>query len=180
MSDREPDREVIFYYNRERRLERASPAVRALTDQHPLVKGGIIRSLTSTRSNMLLFISILIIMVFIMVFSSLHAPRGVFSFGGNNVKVSVSRGSGLSYVVINRSIAKGKDPYSGVVDIAAAPVLPKEDRAAGEEIPVFRTRIFFTPEPEEEYRFTAPFEAEELMLLLMSEIGRTTVRVKSE
>jgi hypothetical protein len=183
---REPDRELVFYYNREHRLERASPAVLALNEKEPMVKGGFIRSLTSTKSNMLLLVSILIIMAFIMVFSALYGgPRGgALTLGGNTLRLSAFRENGAfkengAFIVINKSIAPKEDaPYTGEVYVGVSPVL----RAAGNpaDIPVFTTRIFFTLEPEEEYRLVLPFDAENCVLLFQAGGERATARVKTE
>jgi hypothetical protein len=179
----EPDREVIFYYNRERRLERASPAVRALNDSEPMVKGGFIRSLTSTKSNTLLLISILIIMAFIMVFSALYnGPRGgALTLGGNTLQAGAGRSkeNGAS-IVINKTIAKNKDtPYTGEVYVAVSPVLRSAEKLNAADIPVFTARIFFTLATEEEYRLDLPFTAENYLILFQAGEERTTARVKT-
>jgi hypothetical protein len=177
----EPDREVVFYYNRERRLERASPAVRALNESGPMVKGGFIRSLTSTKSKMLLLISILIIMAFIMVFSALYGPRGgALTLGGNTLRVSAGKAGETSFVVINKSIAKKKDtPYTGDVYVAISPVLRSAEKLNPADIPVFTAQVFFTMEQEETYRLALPFTAENYLLLFQAGGERVTARAKN-
>ncbi|GHV31549.1 hypothetical protein AGMMS4952_20490 [Spirochaetia bacterium] len=177
----EPDREVVFYYNRERRLERASPAVRALNETGLMVKGGFIRSLTSTRSNTLLLISILIIMAFIMVFSFLvGGPRGAPTLGGNTLRISAGKAGDVSFIVINKGIAKKMDtPYTGEVFVAVSPVLRSSKKITPADVPVFTAQVFFTLEQEEEYRLTLPFTAENYLLLFQAGEDRITARAKN-
>jgi hypothetical protein len=173
------DRELVFYYNRERRLERASPAVRALNEPGPPVKGGIIRSLTATKPLLLLFISIIIIMVMIFLYSLTSAPRGGgLTLEGNSLKISAGRSQDTTFMVITKNILKGEDPYIGEVYVAVSPLIKGAKDPA--DIPVFTERVFFTLEAEEEYRLSLPFGAEELLILLQVGAQRATVRVKPE
>ncbi|GHV76689.1 hypothetical protein AGMMS49942_15100 [Spirochaetia bacterium] len=190
---REPDRDLVFYYNRERRLERASPAVRALNGPEPMVKGGFVRSLTSTKSNLLLLVSILIIMAFIMVFSAiqggdLRGPlrfrNGPLTLGGNTLRISAGKAgtgsSAESFIVINKRIApREENPYTGDVYVAVSPVLRSAKKLAPEDIPVFTAQVFFTLEQEEEYRLVLPFTAEDYLLLFQVGGERVTARVKT-
>jgi hypothetical protein len=174
------DREVVFYYNRERRLERASPAVRAL-NEGKLVKGGFIHSLTSTKSHVFLLISILIIITMIMVFSALHAPWGIITLGGNDLTVSAGRSRDESFITINKSIAaKEENPYTGEVYVGVSPILKASGKTNPADIPVFTGQIFFTAEQKEEYRLILPFSGEKYMLLFQVGDQRASTRVKTE
>jgi hypothetical protein len=185
------DRELVFYYNRERRLERASPAVQALNGPEPMMKGGFIRSLTATRSNLLLLISILIIMAFIMVYSaimgggSLRSLKGrQLTLGGNSLRITAGMaGTGSaaeSFILINKRIAPKEDaPYTGDVLLGVSPVFPQAKKPAPADIPVFTARFFFTLEQEEEYRFALPFAAENYLLLFQTGEEQATARVKT-
>jgi hypothetical protein len=176
----EPDRELVFYYNRERRLERASPAVRALNGPEPMMKGGFIRSLTSTKSNLLLLISILLIMAFIMIFSAFHGPRGTLTLGGTTLRISAGTAEGEPFIVINKRIAQKEDaPYTGEVYVAVSPVLRSAEKLNSADIPVFTAEVFFTLEYEEEYRLVLPFTAENYLLLFQVGGERSTARVKT-
>jgi hypothetical protein len=182
----DPDRELVFYYNRERRLERASPAVRALNEQEPLAKGGFIRYLTSTKSNSLLLISILIIMAFIMVFSfHIGGPRETLTLGGNALRISAEHSgtgsSAESFIVINKSIVPKEDtPYTGKVYVGVSPVVKAAEKKKPADIPVFTAQVFFTLAAEEEYRLVLPFTAEQYLLLFQAGEERSTARVTSK
>jgi hypothetical protein len=176
------DRGVTFYYNRERRLERASSAVRALNEEGPPVRGGVIRSLTSTKPHQLLFISILIIMAMIMVFSALSGgSRGSLAIAGNTLRISAGRAGNESFMVINKTIAaKAENPYIGEVYVGVSPIVRSSKKTESADIPVFTARLFFTLEEEEEYRLVLPFNGEQYMLLFQAGDRRATVRVKAE
>jgi hypothetical protein len=176
------DREVTFYYNRERRLERASPAVRALNEEGPPVKRGLIRSLTSTKPHLFLFISILIIMAMIMAFSALSgSPHNNLTMTGNTLRISAGRSGDESFIVINKSIAaKEENPYIGEVYVAVSPILRSSEKIESADIPVFTARIFFSLEQEEEYRLVLPFAGENYMLLFQVGDQQAAARVKAE
>jgi hypothetical protein len=175
------DREVTFYYNRERRLERASPAVRMLNEEGPPVRGGVIRSLTSTKPHQVLFISILIIMAMIMVFSALSGGSHSLTMIGNTLRISAGRSGDESFIVINKTIVvKEANPYIGEVYVAVSPILRSSKKIASADIPVFTAQIFFTLEQEEEYRLALPFTGENYMLLFQVGDQQAAARVKAE
>jgi hypothetical protein len=146
-----------------------------------MVKGGFIRSLTSTKSNTLLLISILIIMAFIMVFSAiLGGPRGALTLGGNTLRISAGRSGDAAYIVINKRVAPKEDaPYTGKVYVGVSPVLQSAEKLTPADIPVFTAPVFFTFEDEEEYRLDLPFAAENYLLLFQAGGERATARVKT-
>jgi Flp pilus assembly protein TadB len=62
METRDKD-QVIHYYNREKRLERASANAMFAIDRHQFKRPGIIKSLTATRSLSFLFFSLMFMIV---------------------------------------------------------------------------------------------------------------------
>ena len=55
--------QVIHYYNRESRLERASANAMFAIDRHHYRRPGIIKSLTATRSLSFLFFSLIFMII---------------------------------------------------------------------------------------------------------------------
>jgi hypothetical protein len=159
-----PNREVVFYYSREHRLERASEAVRALYEPGPAMKGGILRVLFATRAGTLLFITIVILCVFVL-FVYYTRDRPELQIGGNRVSISALRYSGKTYVTITKK-APGNDSYTGTVDLALS--IPLKLMEGGTEAPIVNQRIFFTLEEREEFRFSLPFDAPELIFLIQA------------
>jgi hypothetical protein len=174
----EPDRELVFYYNRERRLERASPEVRAMNEGIPLAKGGFVRSLTSTKPHKILFVTILVVSVWILIFSSITGPRGSLALGSNTLRLSAGGGA-EPFVVVKKSIASGaEEPYVGLVRVGVSPYLKAAAKMNPADIPVFMDQLFFTLEEEEEFRLNLPFGAESYLLLFQAGDQQVSGRVK--
>jgi hypothetical protein len=178
----EPDRELVFYYNRERRLARASADVRALNEGKLRMQGGVIRSLTSTKSHMLLFITILIIFAGMMLLSRLSGPRGGgLILGGNVLRVSAGGGP-EPFLLVTKTIPSGVEaPYAGPVYVGVSPFIKSPGKTDPADIPVFTDQVFFTLEGEEAYRFDLPFSAETYLLLFQAGDGdlRVSTRVRA-
>jgi hypothetical protein len=176
----EPDREIVFYYNRERRLARASADVRALNEGRLRMRGGVIRSLTSTKSHLLLFITLMIIFAGIMVFSRLPGSRGGgLVLGGNTLRISAGGGS-EPFILVTKTIAPGVEvPYAGPVYVGVSPFIKSLGKTDPADIPVFTDQVFFTLEGEEAYRFDLPFSAENYLLLFQAGDQRVSARVRA-
>jgi hypothetical protein len=173
--DRESaDYEPVFYYSRERRLERASKAVQAINKPGPAMKGGLVRVLFATRSGTLLFITIVILCIFMLFIYYTRDRNSGVKIGGNSVSVSALRYSGSTYVEIKKK-GLGDDYYTGTVDLAVS--IPQK-LIAGEEAPIVNRRIFFTLEEQEEFRFSLPFDAPELILLMQAGNEIKTFQIK--
>ncbi|MDR0598255.1 MAG: hypothetical protein LBG14_07090 [Treponema sp.] len=173
----EPDRELVFYYSRERRLERASPEVRAINEGRPLIKGGFVRSLTSTKPHQILFVSVLLISVWILVFFNLS--RGGLTLGGNTLRLRAGGGAEPFILVTKRRVPGGEYPYTGVVYVGVSPFVKSPGKTDGADIPVFTDQIFFTLEGEEEYRLDLPFSAEKYLLLFQAGEQRVSAQIKA-
>jgi hypothetical protein len=175
----EPDRELVFYYNRERRLEKASPEVRAMNEGKPLARGGFVHSLTSTKPHLILFVTILMISVWILVFSSISGSRGSLALGGNTLRV-VAGGGAEPFIVVNKRVAPGTEaPYTGVVYVGVSPYRKSSEKMNPADISIFTDQIFFTLEGEEDYRLDLPFSAENYLLLFQAGEQRVSTRVKA-
>ncbi|MDR2186135.1 MAG: hypothetical protein LBO80_10815 [Treponema sp.] len=177
----EPTQEPVFYYSRERRLERASPALRAfVSESGPPPRRGFFRTLTANKSQAMVFISIIIIAAVMALTSIFYSSGNDVLLEGNVLAVSALRYQGSTILLIKKELKDARNPYTGAVDVGVSPVLSGEALAAGAEAPVFAQRIFFTLENSEEYRISVPFEGEELLLLFQAEEKRTSLRVKPE
>jgi hypothetical protein len=175
----EPDRDLVFYYNRERRLERASPEVRAMNEGKPLIKGGVIRSLTSTKPHRILLVTIAIISVFILIFSKLSVSRDSLTLAGNILRLSAGGGAD-PFILVAKSAAPGEDyPYAGMVYVGVSPFIKAAESIDPADIPVFTDQLFFTLAEEEEYRLDLPFRADTYLLLFQAGEQRVSARVKA-
>jgi hypothetical protein len=174
----EPDRELVFYYNRERRMERASPEVRAMNEGTPLIRGGLVRSLTSTKPHLILFVSIVMILLWILIFSGISGSRGSLAIGGVTLRFSAGGGA-EPFILVKKTIAGGGEPYTGVVYVGVTPFLKSPGNRDPADIPVFTDQLFFTLEREEEYRLALPFGAESYLLLFQAGEQQASIRVRA-
>jgi hypothetical protein len=170
-----PNQEVVFYYSRERRLARASRAVRAINEPGPAMKGGMLRVLFATRAGTLLFITIVVLCVFIL-FLYYTRGRPELKIGGNRVSISALRYAGKTYVEIKKK-ALENNYYTGTVELALS--IPQKLMEGETEAPIANQRIFFTLEEDEEFRFSLPFSAPELILLMQAGNEIRTFRVET-
>jgi hypothetical protein len=165
--------ELVFYYSRARRLERASPAVRALNEASPQRRPGIFKTLTATKPLAFLFISVVLAVVVFSLSAFLGRDKTP-ALGGNTLSVSALRFEGSTYIVLKKSAAPAA--YTGVVDMA---ISAAGKTGAGISPPAKRS-VFFSTEPEEEFRLAVPFEAPELLLLLRVGTEYGNFKVKAD
>jgi hypothetical protein len=176
---------LVFHYNRERRLAKAPQAVRDMYNkpQSPY-RFNLFRPLVSTKPLAMMFGSIIIACILILIVSALGLAGSSYNLDGTRVSLQAIQYEGAVIVVVKKTIPKdiltrfsSAAPYSGAVDIAVQPVIRTADQ---EPQAVFHHRIFFTLEPEEIYRFSVPFDTKELALVFKTEQKTLGVAVKVE
>jgi hypothetical protein len=170
--------EIVFHYNRERRLEKAPQSVRDLYNKQPPPKGGLIRPLINTRPKLIMFASIVLMCAAILLVSIFGNIGSSLNLEGNLLTVQAIRYEGAVIVAIKKSVQKDfrsrfTVPYTGAVNIAVA----DEDTHPED---VFYHRIFFTAEPLESYRFAVPFDSNKLTFVIQSEKKTINVKIKPE
>jgi hypothetical protein len=174
------NQEVTYYYNRERRLERASATVRELNKPGPAMRRGVIRALTATRPLTILFLTVVLLVIMTLIMSYRAPARGGKTLSGNNIRASAETSGDSTFIIFTKTIATKDTPYTGAVDIAVSSVLSSQERQDGIQAPISAQRVFFTLEEEEEYRLAVPFTAEELLILMQGGEQRVTFRIKPE
>jgi hypothetical protein len=167
---------LVFYYSREERLARAPKSVQDLYREAPKKKFGFFRVLTATKPLTMLFVSIMIICAFIMVLSILNLSGSRYTLGGNSLSIRAVKFQDETIVVLVKTVPAGKEAYTGLVDIGVSPAAPEGSDPA--DYPVFTHRIFFSLRDEEEYRFSLPFAADELVMALQGEGDRNSARLR--
>jgi hypothetical protein len=177
--------EIVFHYSRDHRLERASPAVRELNNPNGQKRPGLFKTLTATRSHAFLLVSIITLSIFMIMVSILSDRKDTSALGGNILKVEAMRFEGATFIVIHKTIKtslfKTDMPvYTGMVDMAIRPQVSAGEKKAGVESPIATQRIFFSLNEEEEYRFSVPFEASTLFILMQAESERIMIKVQAE
>ena len=180
ISPQKAEPELVFYYSREKRLEKASDAVRRINDPAPLKPPGIFRTLVATKGRAALFFSIIVISAAILFISVLDtADGGSFTIGGNAVTVSALRYEQSTFIVIKKT-ARQEGAYTGIVDAGISIPLSAEEEKQGARSPVELARLVFTGEPEEDFRLSVPLNAEELLIMLRAGEERVSRRIKPE
>ena len=170
---------LTFHYNRERRLEKAPQAVRDLYNKKKRYSSfNLFRPLVADKPRAILFFTILLMCAAIYILSIVD-KLGVSSYllDGNRILVTGARYEGTTIVVIKKTVASRRTlPYTGAVDVIALPVIT----ALEGDFPTFFHRIYFTPEPEEEYRFIVPFDSSEQVIVLQTEMSSINLKFTPE
>jgi hypothetical protein len=166
---------LTFYYNRERRLEKAPQEVKDLyAEKKTDNRFNLLRPLVADKPRAMVFFTIILVCAMIVLISLVNRYGVYYSLEGNKIEISGTRFEGATIVVLTKTVKKNKDhAYTGAVDIAVSyPV------GGGEDYPVFYHRVFFSMEPVEEYRFAVPFDSSEQLLVLQTE--KNTLQIKYE
>jgi len=170
------DGELTFYYNRERRLEKAPQAVRDLYDENKKInRSGLIKVLVADKPRAMVFFTILIMTGVILILSLSNKIGDSYSLDGNKLEINGIKYEGMTIFAIRKTRKNIKNVYSGVIDIAVSPVVQE-----GEKFPVFYHRVFFSMENEEDYRFTVPFDSPELLMVLQTDKNTLKIKYKPE
>lgn len=157
------DEKIIHHYNRERRLANAPKEVQDLYKEQKPFRFGLLGPLVADRPRRFLFFSIIFLCILIFIISRMGFFETRYILEGNRIDISGLRVEGNTIVRL-RKIAQSTDIYTGAVEIAVfVPVQSDEEQF------VFRHRIFFTLDKEEESVFTVPFDEPELLVVLQSE-----------
>jgi len=180
--------EIVYHYDRERRLAKAPQRVRDLCKMDTHHRFNLLKPLVRTKPLAMMFFSIIIICAVIAALSALGLTAMSDALDGNTLSIQAIRFEGATIMAINKSAVKksgldrfSRSPaYTGAVDIAVQPLL--KSGAVQEEVPqdIFLHRIFFTLEPEEYYRFSIPFDADELAVVVRTETDVLRLTVKAE
>jgi hypothetical protein len=168
--------DVTFYYSRERRLARAPEKVQMLHAGAFTRRPGLFRSLVATKSMAFLLLAILMLSATALVMSYLLNRESNQNMLGNSFTVEAFRFQGSTYVAIKKQAAT-KDAYSGPLEVAVSPYLKEPERS---QFPIEIKKLVIGLQQREEYRFSVPFEAEKMVMLLKckEEMLKFTIPVK--
>ncbi|PKL09594.1 MAG: hypothetical protein CVV51_03050 [Spirochaetae bacterium HGW-Spirochaetae-7] len=147
METRDKD-QVVNYYNRERRLERASADARFMADHYGAKRPGIIRSLTATRSLRYLFFTVGFIIIALSVVSYAMGSRDRGTVAGISLSAKAMWFDGYVYITVKRAA-----PRFGARKSSGEPGLPVDIRA-GDGL-TYATVVLLPGEDETRMRFTA-------------------------
>jgi hypothetical protein len=165
---------VPFYYSRERRLAKAPPSVRALYEESAPKKFNLLRPLVSTRSNAILFGTMvcLVLITAVISFSGILVGQDYY---GNRISVSAIRYDGAAVIMLKKTRRQAEGAYTGPLEIAVYP--PAGSTAPEKRYPY---RVVLSSRKTEEFRFSVPFEESDLLLEISSEEGSLAFTFKTK
>ncbi|MDR1446986.1 MAG: hypothetical protein LBI90_08845 [Treponema sp.] len=168
LTKRPANEELVFYYSREKRLEKAPSRVRELYEAPPKKKG-LFKALTATKPLAILFWSIAVLSLITIVMGTFGNFGNTPYLGGNRLSVESRRRNGETFLVLRKELRDKRRAYKGMVELSVFPVpsggegvisVPAEDAGRGETVPpVYTQRIYFSSAKEEAFPFSLPFEA---------------------
>jgi hypothetical protein len=136
----------------------------------------------------MLLITIVVVSFVLMTLSRGFKEAGGVKLAGNAVTVSAmsypaqSGENDVTYFAVIKK-ADSERAYTGPVDVAVSlyqAASANKEGESGEDMPIATHRIFFTLEPEEDFRFSVPFTGADLILVFRAEEEVATLRVKPE
>jgi len=167
---------LTFHYNRERRLANAPQSVKDLYAEKKKSRFGLFGSLVADKPRRVLFFMIILLCALIFILNALGFLDNAYMLDGNKIEISGTIYEGTTYVVIKKTV-RITDSYTGAVDIAVSPAGQTAD--AGDQLPVFYHRIFFSMNYEEVYRVAVPYDSPELLIVLQSDKDTLQMKVNS-
>jgi len=175
--------EIVHHYNRERRLEKATQAVRDLYVEQPRRRLGFFFSLLGTKPNAMLFGTIVLLCLLMLMLSLFGFTGDSRELEGNILSVKGRKYNGAILVEVRKAPRKDKiarhiNAYTGPVDVAVLGSGKKNIDQSQPSTDIFYHRIFFTNDQEEHYLFTVPFEQNELGFVFRTEKKSLTMTVK--
>ena len=168
------EEEITYHYNRERRLEKAPQAVRDLYKDEKPARFNLLRPLMNTKGKTTLFLSIVIMSIFIIMLNIMGYIGSNNELEGNLIEAEAFKYDGAVLVVIKKTITKNRlgktsHAYTGNVNIVVS------DSKA--DYPV---KIAFNPQPVQSFEFTVPFDSDELSLYLQTESNNLKLKINPE
>ncbi|MCL2809401.1 MAG: hypothetical protein FWD24_04965 [Treponema sp.] len=170
---------IIYHYNRERRLAKAPQEVKDLYSERKQSRFGILGVLVADKPRRMLLVIIILLCLVIMALSRFGYFDTTYVLGGNVINITGTNFDGTTIIVL-RKTANDINSYTGHVDIAVSAVdttvntgdVDIQDSRSN----VFYHRVFFTLEKEEVFRFAAPLYDSTLLMVLQTE--RNTLQIK--
>ncbi|MDR3301832.1 MAG: hypothetical protein LBT01_04780 [Spirochaetaceae bacterium] len=167
------EKDLHFYYNREERLAKASPRVRALYENQGGQRQGFFSSLTDSKPKAALLGVIIIVCVMIL-FITYLLPENKTNIAGNSITATAMRYNGLCFIVFKKEALK-TDAYTGIVTVTVSPAENPPNAETN-----YNHTLVFTEAKTEEARWSAPFESKELLFFLQAGQDITSFRIKTE
>jgi hypothetical protein len=178
--DENIEKEPVFYYSREHRLERASPRVRELYSGE-FGKMSATKRIFGSRGNVMTF-ALIIITFFMLSFVSKYTQANTnVKLGGNTVALAILKEDETLILGITKQGPRAGVSNAGEVEIAVSPTNVKS-KAEGETPPVFYHRVYFSQTGYENFQISLPFDINEneFILLLITADEQKSVKLRAK
>jgi hypothetical protein len=159
--------QVVYYYDRASRMEKAGPGARFINERYGAKRPGILRSLTATRSLRYLFFSLIFMLVAVMVVGYVQGTRNSGSVAGNSLSVAALWFEGHVYVTVKRT-APWFGPRPKAHDRAAVEI--RTGDGAGYALGVLQSG-------DEEQRLRFPAETKPARIVVVASAGDDAVEL---
>jgi hypothetical protein len=191
-----PLAETTFFYSRKQRLERAPASVRKLHEPDSSANQGrvfhVFGRFSRYPSNRPLFLSLLVLCLFIGFISLAVNQMETKNLGGNEIGAKARRQNGATFITITKTFPEKRtgQVYTGEVALAVGPSpgpkrLIRRNPFAEKEVfvdenhPIVTEELVFSLLPEEVYELILPYEAPVFLLLMQtSDEERITMRLR--
>jgi len=172
------ERDIVFRYSREHRLERASPAVRALNDGIQ-IKPSLRRTLFATRSNKLILLAVVLACAGFTLVNRLAPREAEITFGRNQLTVNIENVNGVLLLAMTKTIPQSGEFYTGTVEMAVSPIMPSARAGeVQEDPPVYVHRVVFHAIETEFYQTSLPFGGNDFLIILRGGNEHSSVRIR--
>ena len=181
-----PD-EIVYHYNRDRRLEKAPQSVQDLYYKEEQPRRGLFRGFSSGRIQLFTMIAILLVSTLALVTTILGRNDETHDLDGNLLTVQAIRYESMVIVAIGKTTRPARQflrlrpirpAYTGPVNIEVWPASHTEQMLPFGNL--FFHMVNFTEESPEFFRFTVPFDADGLELAFRTESRDLYVMVAVE
>jgi hypothetical protein len=175
------EKDIVYYYSRERRLTRASPEVQALNDGIP-IRSSLSKTFFATKAHRLVFFSFVVIIAVSSLasrFSKTDSGAKGVKLGENTLVLTLRPVEGALILGIIKNTPQSGEFYAGAVDIAVSPVQQRKTGETAEAPLVFSHRISFTPVETEVFQAAVPFDGTDFLILLSAGDEQKAVRLKA-
>jgi len=159
---------LTFYYNRERRLAKAPKEVQDIYNETKQTRFGLFSALVADKPRRALFVVIILLCVLIILLSRIGFFDTSYILDNNKIEITRAAHFEETTIIILKKTARNESAFTGAVDIVVTVPLAQQ-----EELDItnkyFSHRIYFTREKEEVYRFAAPFNDPQLLMVLQND-----------
>jgi hypothetical protein len=171
--DPQEEEKLVFYYDRQRRLDKAPASVRELYEK-PRQRFNLLKPLVADKPRATIFFTIIVLCILIFVLSKLGYMDSTYSLDGNKLEINATIFEDTTIIYLTKTI-NSKEPYAGAVTIGVSPVNSVDQDG---EFPVYMHRVFFTLREQEENSFVVPYNSPQLAILLQTEKSELSITIK--